>query len=141
MIRPPPRSTRTATLFPYTPPFRSGSPCRKLSRSRHRGRSAPALADPVRRQRRSTLPAAIRRRGWSTSTRPRCRHARRAQAHRRCQVPLRVLLPPLFSFCCHLASFPFPCLPSPLYPHNDLSLFFFVLLFSFLLFLVFLYFF
>src|SRR3546814_14425056 len=28
MIRPPPRSTRTATLFPYTTPFRCGQPGR-----------------------------------------------------------------------------------------------------------------
>src|SRR3546814_9851918 len=36
MIRQPPRSTRTDTLFPYTTLFRSHVPCRRLSRHRPR---------------------------------------------------------------------------------------------------------
>src|SRR3546814_14987430 len=47
MIRPPPMSTRTATLFPYTTLFRSGS----TSRGRRRGHRAASLnlcAYPIR---------------------------------------------------------------------------------------------
>src|SRR3546814_8038672 len=43
MIRRPPRSTRTDTLFPYTTLFRS-----RLRR--FRGRPGPVLADPARRE-------------------------------------------------------------------------------------------
>src|SRR3546814_1727305 len=42
MIRPPPRSTRTDTLFPYTTLFRSLSPAQQLRRQRQPGSAAPA---------------------------------------------------------------------------------------------------
>src|SRR3546814_18771498 len=43
MIRRPPRSTRTDTLFPYTTPFRShgGTPARNRSAGRARDRPGP----------------------------------------------------------------------------------------------------
>src|SRR3546814_661291 len=41
MIRRPPRSTRTDTLFPYTTLFRSDSPQRNTPHNRHQGEGAP----------------------------------------------------------------------------------------------------
>src|SRR3546814_7113427 len=52
MIRRPPRSTRTDTLFPYTTLFRSG---RERVRRRVRGAPARGLRDPPRRGRRPPL--------------------------------------------------------------------------------------
>src|SRR3546814_4754884 len=43
MIRPPPRSTRTDTLFPYTTLFRS--PCDRAPAGRHPGRRTDGQAD------------------------------------------------------------------------------------------------
>src|SRR3546814_2435532 len=45
MIRRPPRSTRTDTLFPYTTLFRSGLGVRCLCRAHPRGREEPAGAE------------------------------------------------------------------------------------------------
>src|SRR3546814_5515759 len=64
MIRRPPRSTRTDTLFPYTTLFRSGdarrwsrtAPWRMVARRRHRGRNPlerPRLLSGRDRRRRS----------------------------------------------------------------------------------------
>src|SRR3546814_17711316 len=51
MIRRPPRSTRTDTLFPYTTLFRSRR-CRKTGAQRRRGgRSRPCQWPPIRRTR------------------------------------------------------------------------------------------
>src|SRR3546814_4493111 len=52
MIRRPPRSTRTDTLFPYTTLFRS--PCQRRSQSRQR--SEPAGDDPCRERRHRNQP-------------------------------------------------------------------------------------
>src|SRR3546814_9151040 len=61
MIRRPPRSTRTDTLFPYTTLFRSRS--RRTHRRRHRRRSAASRGRPPPAFRsRSRSPAARRRR-------------------------------------------------------------------------------
>src|SRR3546814_16439395 len=47
MIRRPPRSTRTDTLFPYTTLFRSLPPCRRLvHRLAGRGRASRRSVDP-----------------------------------------------------------------------------------------------
>src|SRR3546814_1276709 len=73
MIRQPPRSTRTDTLFPYTTPFRSpsSSRCRRLRLASHPGiaygkrsegfqyrRDALPAADALRRQRIASARAA-----------------------------------------------------------------------------------
>src|SRR3546814_18076452 len=44
MIRPPPRSTRPDTLFPYTPLFRSRGRCRASPRTTDRPRAWTALS-------------------------------------------------------------------------------------------------
>src|SRR3546814_7486911 len=44
MIRRPPRSTRTDTLFPYTALFRSRLTCEDQARGFHLGQSNPMLA-------------------------------------------------------------------------------------------------
>src|SRR3546814_1507853 len=66
MIRRPPRSTRTDTLFPYTTLFRSGDAERRDAGAAEalpllalcRGRPAPGLAQPVSLELRALLGAA-----------------------------------------------------------------------------------
>src|SRR3546814_8453702 len=50
MIRRPPRSTRTDTLFPYTPLFRSNAPLAAAMRSAVAAGMPAALVDALRRQ-------------------------------------------------------------------------------------------
>src|SRR3546814_1168581 len=55
----PPRSTRTDTLFPSTPPFRSGRPARLIRAAQHtsmRSRGAARHASSIRPGRRPTSP-------------------------------------------------------------------------------------
>src|SRR3546814_7938047 len=66
MIRRPPRSTRTDTLFPYTTLFRSPRPSARGKRFRPRRRSAagespPAARGRSRRRRRCAGPPSFRR--------------------------------------------------------------------------------
>src|SRR3546814_12732109 len=58
MIRPPPRSTRTDTLFPYTTLFRSAEPARPVAGHHRRRREPPGVA---RRPCARGLPRARRR--------------------------------------------------------------------------------
>src|SRR3546814_10290603 len=48
MIRRPPRSTRTDTLFPYTTLFRSHRACARLRRGLEQARDAPLPDGPAR---------------------------------------------------------------------------------------------
>src|SRR3546814_18237964 len=50
MIRRPPRSTRTDTLLPYTPLFRSGQPLRSEALVQRRGQIERILQAGIRRQ-------------------------------------------------------------------------------------------
>src|SRR3546814_4890657 len=50
MIRRPPRSTRTDTLLPYTPLFRSGQPLRSEALVQRRGQIGRILQAGIRRQ-------------------------------------------------------------------------------------------
>src|SRR3546814_18962545 len=70
MIRRPPRSTRTDTLFPYTTLFRSGGRAGRPVRTRLRRRRAALLPAPARPGR--------RRRALRGTRRPRARTARGA---------------------------------------------------------------
>src|SRR3546814_18014362 len=47
MIRRPPRSTRTDTLFPYTTLFRSGAAARSVGGRSRDGKTLPWLRDPA----------------------------------------------------------------------------------------------
>src|SRR3546814_3957948 len=71
MIRRPPRSTRTDTLFPYTTLFRSDRPPRQLAQHRHSG-AYPPRARALRGLRR-------RRRRISRNGRPRVGRTARAR--------------------------------------------------------------
>src|SRR3546814_14674585 len=87
MIRRPPRSTRTDTLFPYTTLFRSQGRDRAGDDRRRYRRGAGLLHRPPREP--------CRRRGARARRRhraagPRCaRRTRRARAARHCQRPAR----------------------------------------------------
>src|SRR3546814_6747284 len=59
MIRRPPRSTRTDTLFPYTTLFRSGSTAAKSAPFRACNSRRPAIPENRRRSRRDEPPASI----------------------------------------------------------------------------------
>src|SRR3546814_10713065 len=68
MIRRPPRSTRTDTLFPYTPLFRSPGPAAVLETQRPLRRARHGAARAVQRPHRLVLPRAAA--GDGTGRRP-----------------------------------------------------------------------
>src|SRR3546814_7582730 len=72
MIRRPPRSTRTDTLFPYTTLFRSHRPAARAKWHRRRWRAYRSRAFPSR--------APERRARKSLECRPPCRDARRIES-------------------------------------------------------------
>src|SRR3546814_1510464 len=77
MIRRPPRSTRTDTLFPYTTLFRSGSPGRKESSTPRNSRAAGHHVAVCRSQR----PVRPARLISATSSPPRERTTHRSEEH------------------------------------------------------------
>src|SRR3546814_2926535 len=70
MIRRPPRSTRTDTLFPYTTLFRSRRHPHRTERPRHRLRARRDSRQGGRRQRRDRSRVEIARREEGKSRRP-----------------------------------------------------------------------
>src|SRR3546814_2312473 len=85
MLRPPPRSTRTDTLFPYTTLFRSyaagdhdGDPERDRGRRADRDPDAP---QPARSARRGRHGRSVRARGQAAAVRRQRRDAQRSEEH------------------------------------------------------------